>query len=271
MKYRLPLHMTSAMPLLFLCCSFSNILSAQIKDSYNGEGLQSLTVNGNEWLKSSTPGLWKGQTSSGNQLENRVTSHSFNLNTRTLTQTYAWGRLEIQYRGTPEKLTLDVKLTNTGTETLTEVTALTLLQLNRPGEGTSSQNTSYGMKAPHLAYYNGSTGAVLVYAEMDEKPFALQLRKEGKDRLNVRISLGGNKLLLDNQTNSRPIPAGATDRFVLNLRLAGPGVNALDLAEEKFAAYRDAHPSLVNWPDRRPILRLFFGGGATKEEALRIE
>src|SRR5207249_9390579 len=79
---------------------------------------------------------------------------------------------------------------------------------------------------------------------------------------------GGERVIVDNVTAARPIAPGTQDKFAVEVRLGGPGTAPLKLAQEFIAQYRRAHPALLNWRDRRPILRLFFNGGLPGEQAV---
>src|SRR5436305_1731672 len=99
------------------------------------------------------------------------------------------------------------------------------------------------------------------------------IQVESKERLLSgkpwvwRVNLGGDRIILDNVSAARPIAPGTQDKFAVEVRLGGPGSAPLKLAQEFIAKYRATHPSLLNWRDRRPILRLFFNGGLSPEEA----
>jgi len=243
---------------------------AQLAAGFDADGLASLRVADAERLSEASPRLWRGQTADGNKLAMRVKQSTFDPQTRTLQQTYAWGNLQVVYQPAPDHLRLEVTVTNQTDQAITELAGIRLLRLHGLGETPELGGSTYGLDGPHLVLGSGTQGSVVWYSPQSDQPLRLDLRAtgDGGQIINCRASLGGNKVLLDNLTAQRDIPAGGSDTFAVSLKLSGPGTDAYDLAAPLLDAYREAHPRRLNWPDRRPILRLFFGGGLNKEQSI---
>ncbi len=58
-----------------------------------------------------------------------------------------------------------------------------------------------------------------------------------------------------------PILPGQTWHYPLYIRFGTPTDTAATLAPDAYASYRSSLPYLLNWPDRRPIVRWFIGNG----------
>ena len=242
---------------------------AAVTTNFGDEGLSSICVDGVERLQSGMPGIWRMRNADGKPISTKQVSRAFDKALRTLTTTYEWGSIGVSYEPVADGLDLKVAIHNTSAETISELGGLTLLKLKGLGKKLSDDRIAFGVEGPPWTYFRGEQGGAIWLASGEEKPLAVELRADPKkDDLDCRITLGGGRLILDNILAERPIAPGATETIHLRLRLAPAGVDPLSLISKEIEAYRKAYPSLLNWPDHRPILRLFFGGGLGKEEAL---
>lgn len=246
--------------------------SAAMVVQFDGNGLASLRVADEERLASGSPVVWRLATASGAALSNQPGVSTFDATTRTLTVAYAWGAVTCAYSPDDDALRLHVAVANTSNETITEL-GVGLLYLRSLGEAQRVGRGTFGIEGPPWVTAEGPTGAVVWASEGEEQPLYLSLDRAVGGTTNTplllaRVHLGGERIVVDNVTAARPIAPGATERFTVVLRLGPANSSALDLAAPEIAAYRTTFPPLLNWPDRRPILRLFFGGGLPKEQAL---
>jgi len=91
-----------------------------------------------------------------------------------------------------------------------------------------------------------------------------EARRSGADApppsVNWTLSLqaGGDQLVWHGRYTSRPIAPGKSDTYVVSLRI-GSADAPLAAAADVCKAYAKAHPMLLKWDDRRPILRTFIG------------
>ncbi|HUU58811.1 MAG TPA: hypothetical protein VMZ50_04660, partial [Phycisphaerae bacterium] len=92
-----------------------------------------------------------------------------------------------------------------------------------------------------------------------------EARRSGPDSaqtpsVNWTLSLqaGGDQLVWHDRYTSRPIAPGKGDTYVVSLRI-GSSDAPLAAAADVCKAYAKAHPMLLKWDDRRPILRTFIG------------
>ncbi|MBF0245877.1 MAG: hypothetical protein HQL31_11520, partial [Planctomycetes bacterium] len=72
------------------------------------------------------------------------------------------------------------------------------------------------------------------------------------------LQSGGERVVWHERANSRPVPPGGKDSFLVSLRF-GQATEPLAPVQDILAAYAKEHPLLCSWPDRRPILPTFIG------------
>lgn len=256
--------MKSKLWLIAGLCLLPALARAQWQVEFGTNGLQSIKVDGQERLISGTPVAWV--TPPGDR---KVLEQGFDAATRTLTQRYVWGTARYVYEVRPNELRIRVQISNTSTTTLTQINAH-LLNVAELGDGQRLDGPNFSVEGPALVTGRGAAGALVWYNAAVDRPLTLDLRnnerKGVRESVGCTVSLGGNRIILDNITAERPIPPGATDEFTVGLRLGAgdPWELAADLLED----YRRRFPRVLKWNDRRPIVRAFFGGGLPKEQAL---
>jgi|GEM_PF-823816 len=254
-----------------LLCLTPLARAADLNATFNKTGLAGLTLDNQDRLAVATPAIPRvlaGTTI----LANKPTASTFDEASRTLTQTYAWGTITIQYTPEPNGLKAALTVKNTGDAAITELT-LHLLQLKPFGLPQRLSPAATGAAGPAIAHGSGADLVAALVADLGNKPALvgfspLPAGNEPPTTTALRITLGGDNVLLDNLTAERPIAPGASDTLAVSLRLAKPGTSIVDLTRDTLDAYAKANPALLNWPDRRPIFRYFLGGGAPVEQAL---
>lgn len=245
---------------------------AGLEARFDGTGLAGLALDGQDRLAQGTPAIWRAVGADGGTLSTKVDSSTFDAETRTFAVTYAWGTLSYVYEPEEQALRVRIAVANTGPAEITEL-GVAMLSL-RCGVGTQRiDRATHGVEGPPWVTADCPAGSVVWASEGEERPLFLTLQpgtdpKTKAPALQARVQLGGDRIVVDNVTAARPIAAGATERFSMVVRLGAAGHPALDLAVPEIAAYRAKFPPLLDWQDRRPILRLFFGGGLPKEQAL---
>lgn len=256
----------------FLLCLTPLARAADVGAAFNKSGLAGLTLDNQDRLAVGTPAISRilaGTTA----LAHKPSSSTFDEASRTLTQTYPWGTVTIQYTPEPQGLKTALTIKNTGDAAITELT-LQLLQLKPFGPTQRLSPGANGTAGPVIAHGSGADLVAAVVGDLGGKPANVGFgpipagNKQTPTATALRITLGGEAVLLDNLTAERPIAPGASDTLSVSLRLAKPGTSIVDLTRDTLDAYAKANPALLNWPDRRPIFRYFLGGGAPMEQAL---
>lgn len=246
--------------------------AAGARVAFGPKGVSSIQVAGHERLVSGMPGIWRNKTASGQRLDTKPHSAGFDPATHTLTLAYAWGTMTCRYTPEPTGLRIETTIRNTSDETVTELN-INMISLVGLGEKQWLGHGSYGVTKPAMVVAKGPNGALLWCADAGGKPLGLDLSaaRSGPHKtpvINCRVNLGGGRLIVDQVTANRPIAPKAQDRFTCTLRLGAAGTDPFDLGQDLIEAYRRHHPRVVNWPDHRPILRLFFGGGLPKDQSI---
>jgi len=246
--------------------------AAKTKITFDDKGLSSIQVDGKERLTSGTPSIWRMKTLSGAALPTTPLSSIFDKEAGKLTVTYPWGSVVSSYATLPQGLRIRTVISNTSQETISELD-FNMISVIGLGDKQTVGRSTFGVEGPPLTQATGAESSLVYAMEASDKPLMLELNAGTDARtkaavINCRVNIGGERVIVDNVTAARPIAPGAQDEFTIEVRLGGVGFSPLDLANDFIVAYRKAHPALLNWPDRRPILRLFFGGGLAKEEAV---
>jgi hypothetical protein len=243
------------------------IASAQVDVRFDDGGLTALAAGDDNRLASGRPSVWRVMTGEGKPYPHAAPVVEFVKERSTHTTGYGWGALIVRYEPLPHGVRIHGRILNTSSQTLSEM-GINLLALRPLGEGARASKPTYGIEGPPLVVARGPLGAAAVTFKPTEPPMQVQLHKEN-DQWLVRLALGGDKLVVDNVPAAMALAPGGEIAFSVDVQVGSAGSDPYQLAEDAVAAYRAAHPMRLNWLDRRPILRLYFGGGTTAEEALK--
>ncbi len=196
----------------------------------------------------------------------------------TATATAPWGSVRCVYIITRDRLDMRITVMNASADTLTELT-LSPLALKFAAEPRVPRlavdffgrmyaaRSHHNVGAPTILPADFGAGLVVLCNDDPVAPLTLSWEgREGAARVNVRA--GGEQMPFDEVYVRRPIAPGKSDTYTLSLRFAPGGANPLAVADDVCKAYAKTHPLTLNWPDRRPITRMFFGPGLPKEQVL---
>lgn len=181
---------------------------------------------------------------------------------------YPWGEVVCSYRSADGGRRLDVRVDvqNTSKRTIHEV-HLDAAKIH-VGAGAPSRS-HHNLGAPTVLPITTDQRTVAVCNLDVERPLTVRVTKSGNDGVaTVRIQAGGRRMVYDELYLARPIAPGQRDTYELSIRTGKPNANPHDLGQDIYDKFRKAHPPLLEWPDRRPINRLFFRGGAPKEKII---
>lgn len=186
-----------------------------------------------------------------------------------LNAVYPWGEVALVYEVAGEGSRVDIAatITNRSNRTIDEIQLIpAALSL---GEGTPGGGAHHNIGAPTVLTTRTAEHSFAVCNLDVEKPLTVRLKKAGEDGVaEVVVQGGGQKMVYDQLYISRPIAPGEEDVYRLSIRAAPAEVDPHDLGQDVYDAFADAHPRVLDWPDRRPINRLFFRGGAPTEEII---
>ncbi len=179
---------------------------------------------------------------------------------------YGWGKVACRYEPADDGQRLDIRIrvTNTSPRTIHELRLVAAkLRLDAQAIGRASH---HNLGAPTVIALQTDERSVAVCNLDIEKPLTVGVGKPREGITEVWVQAGGDAMPYDDLYVARPIPPGKSDTYELSIR-TGPGeTDPLELAADIFRRFAAAHPPVLDWPDRRPITRLFIGGGAPREE-----
>ena len=103
---------------------------------------------------------------------------------------------------------------------------------------------------------------------LEQQRVALGRAAAGAATTPVEVRAGGDRMVYDELYMRRPVEPGKSDTYRLSLRFGPAGSDPHDLGADVYRAFAAKHPPVLDWPDRRPIVRLFVSGGLATEHVL---
>jgi hypothetical protein len=183
---------------------------------------------------------------------------------------YAWGEAACEYR-TPAtagggRVELVITVRNTSAEAIHELW-LTPLSL-RVGDKAHLPDPADNIGSPTVLGAACDGFALAVCNEDIDVPLRVGLERPRGAVAAVVVRAGGDRMVFDEIYMRRPIEPGKSDTYRLSLRFGRPAAEPLDLADDVLRKFAAAHPAELDWPDRRPIGRVFLSGGLPEAELL---
>lgn len=253
------------------------------------------------------PGLF-GYRGAGVKVDGSLLDTDFDATNQTAVQTFAWGTVAWNYRFAPDRIDVNVTVTNR-TDVVLYGISFDVLSLTLPPDTSPSRITEacffgqtiraekmQSLSGPLVLPLIAGNRALVACSDDPTRPLQLawsgppkrpppneppggrhndpvaqkladqQARREGNanepigDPVKWTLSLqaGGDRLVWHDRYSSRPIRPGEQDTYSISLRI-GNADNPLRPVQDVCRSYAKAHPMILNWPDRRPILRTFIG------------
>ncbi len=187
---------------------------------------------------------------------------SFDPTERRLTLAYAWGEVRCTYQREPDRLGLTIEVQNRGALTVAEIVLCPMeTRFPQPPEGWQPHMPyrGFNLDAPTAVAAKCANTAVVVCNEDVSRP--LQVGWAGRESLESRpmvVATSSDWMAeMLNPRLARPIHPGLSDRYEISLRFAPTGTDTQALTADIDRRFAEAHPSIIHWPDRRPIGALF--------------
>ncbi len=179
---------------------------------------------------------------------------------------HKWGEVACTYVPREEGLGMTIVVYNNSSNVLHRIKiGLPTFEVGQEARGRGSH---HNVGAPTVLTARWDDGVAALCNEQIDRPLNLSLSTK-EDELRGALTSGGDRMVYDDVFLSRPIPPGESDHYEISFRFGAPGTNPHDLAGDVYSAFRRAHPRLLNWPDRRPINRVFFRGGWPKKKIIQ--
>ena len=239
-----------------------------VRLSYNGQILTDVNVNeGSAFTVGDAHFLGAGGVL---QTQNSGTPRrSWDGASQTLTLSYAWGRVICRYETPGDRVNLNISVENNGPKTLAGLNLFPLaLQFRRfpAGFDADTPHVNFNLDGPTVQSADFGVGRITIVNREVTKPLAVGFTTADTAKtLRYSVYVGSAPLWYqpDNWPKfTRPIAPGARDQYRISLRFspAGSRGEGADVLRD-FAL---AHPTTLNWPDRRPIGALFLA--SSKEQ-----
>ena len=257
-----------------VCCvwavaMWTNAAAAKIEVGFDAKGISSLKLDGEEMLRGpgGTPQLW-ARPAATTQPATPVKGKPAQVDAAQ--QQVSWefpcGKLAAKYAVSGDRLDVTVTVSNTTPDQAIDEVRWQAMSLLAPGQMRIGQPV-HTWEAPAFVGADGPGLAVALCNELADRPLTLSISRS-VGALGLNVSAGGMRILSHDVTTERQIRPGASDTYRLSVRLGKGGSSSMDLAGDVMDAFARAHPPTLKWPDRRPILRWFVGGGLPREQAI---
>ena len=171
---------------------------------------------------------------------------TWDVATHTATYSFVWGSLQVQYVQQDDTLLMHIREINrAGSGVVLDGASVYPVTLHLPA-GARADSIADGRESPTVAIASWPAGSALV-SSPDAIYAGFQAGKEGSEAV-IASSTGPDALPEAAALPGRPVRPGQTDSFTVSLRLSSS-----PKADESAFLHRwsDAHPSKLNWPDRR--------------------
>jgi hypothetical protein len=198
---------------------------------------------------------------------------AFDAATMTETVGYPWGSIVCRYLPGKDRLGMEVTLSNRSPQAIFHV-SLNLLQLHFPslprGRGWDQshiQGASADGVASVLADY-GDGVAVAAGETFDEDYTVGFFRLSGASPSDFAFNLSTlSQRASDTYHQDFSLPAGATKKVALSLRLGPAGSDLGSMTGDLYRRFGQAFPRKLDWPDRRPIAEILLSSPAAQHHS----
>ena len=186
------------------------------------------------------------------------TERQFDPDTRTLTVAYPWMELTCRYTVRDDRLEMRIEITNTSRHIIDKL-HLNLVTLRLDPDAQTLVKTDYEVEKTDGRYplIQGrfASGEIALVNDRIGRDLGLHIERRPKDsdQYHARLFIGEGH---GNFHIDRSIHPGQTDRYTLSLRVGPKDDRPLNLVGDLVERMRAVYPSLVDWPDRRPIGRI---------------
>ena len=194
---------------------------------------------------------------------------------QTLIWKYSWGNVACQYTQRGDQLDLDMSIANRGARTIDGFNIFPLalnFQGFPKGYDANTPHVNFNLDGPTVSHADFGGGIVTVINRDVKNTLAVGLISSNDTAQSFRyqVYVGSTHLWYqpDNwPTFHRPIAPGARDEYHISLRFSPPGTDLKTIGADIYQKFAQAHPSQLNWNDRRPVASLFLSSGADTHPA----
>lgn len=240
----------------------------------NGQGLSSLQYGGSQFLGNGdfrVNGVLMQDGSNTPFYADLTATVTMDTVHQTLTRSYGWGSVTVNYAVSGNKLTLSMSTTNTSVHTIQglffEPLALKFPARVQEFDGVDPM-LSDNIGGPSVMSMSYGSGVMVLANEDPVKPLSIGFPWTWDAPANtffpLRVNTNHDGMYPSFfPTINRPILPGGSDQFQVSLRFGPPGSTVNTLATDVYSRFSAAFPQVLNWPDKRAVGALFIATSAT--------
>ena len=245
---------------LAICPWLCSGLHSQVQIGYDGNGVSSVNWRGWNFVQGGQPEVERADFCStpGDPVSgNTPSSSQVDPFSGTITRTFGWGTVISSFAASGDTLTMSLQVSNTSQLPLCQlvIRALNLRFPQKPTEDNGGDPMMFHNSGDlSLLQFSFGSGVVVLANEDVVRPLTAGLPGVDGSSYPLKLSTARNPMYPGSYPFiDRPIAPGATDQYTLSLRFGDPGSTSDTLGSDIWDRYRDAHPMVLNWLDRRPI------------------
>jgi len=214
----------------------------------------------------------KSVRAGGDQL---LHTNSWDADHRTLTLSFRWGTVSVNYRLGVSQVGMAITLQNTtDDQTISGINCfpLALTFPKMPADLQGSPHVTFAYDGPALVLVHFTSGAVTVVDEDGQAPFYCGFLTDNQTAQTNRFPVWAATAPLSYMPTSwpvfdHPLPPHSSQTYHVSLRFGPPTATAAELAPDAFETFTEAHPYTVNWPDHRPIGMMFIAATGPQSQS----
>lgn len=238
---------------------------------WNDQGPTAIRIHGTELPLRDQFNIWKMWFASGKILSvksEKAASRNVDASRHRLEWTYDWGSVEHRFRIVDDHLVIEVTIHNRGQEDITGFAMYSILGVGGL-QVPAMRESSYGVDEPCIVPMVGAKGGMALSIPPDAGVYGIEIASDPKqDLATIRLTANNDRIIVDNVRSDGSIASGASRTWRAEVRFFPEGTTKEEMLGPAIAAWREAFPPQMSWGDRRPIGRLFLGGGLPRREAL---
>ncbi len=258
---------------LMLCFSCSiSAHAASLQTAFGPQGLATLRY-GNLTLADTN--AHEGDAFSLYDVDGAPVARAWDAASQTLTWKYGWGQVACKYTQRGDQLNLDIAIDNQGSKTIAGFNMFPLA-LSFPdfpkGYDATTPHVGFNNDGPTVQSADFGSGIVTVINRDVKSPLCVGLISSNDTAQSFRYNVYVGSAHLWYQpgnwpTFNRPIAPGGHDLYQIALRFSPSGTDISSIGDDVYKKFAQAHPSELNWTDRRPIASLFLSSASDNHPA----
>ena len=263
---------------VYLCVLLSSLLcgiaahAASLQTTFGSQGLATLRYGD---LTLADTNAHQGDAFSLYDVDGAPVARAWDETSQTLTWTYHWGQVACKYTQRGDQLDMDIAVDNRGSTTIEGFNMFPLalrFQGFPKGFDADTPHVGFNSDGPTVQSADFGSGIVSVINRDVTKTLCVGLITNNTTAQSARYDVYVGSAHLWYQpgnwpTFNRPIAPGGHDLYQISLRFSPSGTDTRSIGDDIYQKFAQAHPSELNWADRRPIASLFLSSASDNHPA----